>query len=124
MGPAWLMLDLFEPPPDPPAIAREDISAEWSRIVTSFDQTRRELDDSALRIEEQFDAALAGIFRAHALMLDSIFASGDIERELESLAGAETAVRRVFRQRHTRFKALQNPTLQQRADDVADLGRR
>src|SRR5207249_5717810 len=77
MGPAWLEVDLLGPPPDPPAIARDQIPAEWSRVVTSFEQTRRQLDDSALRIEEQFDAALAGIFRAHALMLDGILSSGD-----------------------------------------------
>src|SRR5881392_1314666 len=47
-----------------------------------------------------------------------------IERELESLVGAEVAVRRVFRRLHERFMALKGPTLQQRADDVADLGRR
>src|SRR5438093_6118790 len=67
---------------------------------------------------------LAGIFRAHGMMLDGILSSGEIERELESLVGAEAAVRRVFRRLHERFLALKGPTLQQRADDVADLGRR
>src|SRR5213080_2602810 len=124
MGPAWLVVDLLESPPDPAAIARDQIAGEWSRILTSFEQTRRELEDAALRIEEQFDAALAGIFRAHGMMLDGILSSGEIERELGSLVGAEAAVRRVFRRLHERFKALKAPTLQQRADDVADLGRR
>ena len=124
MGPAWLLVDLLKSAPDPPAIARDQIAGEWSRILTSFEQTRRELEDSALRIEEQFDAALAGIFRAHGMMLDGILSSGEIERELESLVGAEAAVRRVFRRLHERFMALKGPTLQQRADDVADLGRR
>src|SRR5947199_332612 len=124
MGPAWLVVDLLESPPDPAAIARDQIAGEWSRILTSFEQTRRELEDAALRIEEQFDAALAGIFRAHGMMLDGILSSGEIERELESLVGAEAAGRRVFRRLHERFKALKAPTLQQHADDVADLGRR
>jgi phosphoenolpyruvate-protein phosphotransferase len=118
------VVDLLKSAPDPAAIARDQIAGEWSRILTSFEQTRRELDDSALRIEEQFDAALAGIFRAHGMMLDGILSSGEIERELESLVGAEAAVRRVFRRLHERFMALKGPTLQQRADDVADLGRR
>src|SRR6266705_2973680 len=65
MGPAWLVVDLLKSAPDPAAIARDQIAGEWSRILTSFEQTRRELEDSALRIEEQFDATLAGIFRAH-----------------------------------------------------------
>src|SRR5438067_2111375 len=121
MGPAWLVVDLLESPPDPAAIARDQIAGEWSRILTSFEQTRRELEDAALRIEEQFDAALASIFRAHGMMLDGILSSGEIERELGSLVGAEAAVRRVFRRLHERFKALKAPTLQQRADDVAEL---
>src|SRR5712664_1300273 len=124
MGPAWLVVDVLKSAPDPAAIARDQIASEWSRVLTSFEQTRRELEDSTLRIEEQFDAALAGIFRAHGMMLDGILSSGEIERELESLVGAEGAVRRVFRRLHERFRALKGPTLQQRADDVADLGRR
>src|SRR5436305_2853378 len=124
MGPAWLVVDLLESPPDPAAIARDQIAGERSRILTSFEQTRRELEDSALRIEEQFDATLAGIFRAHGMMLDGILSSGEIKRELESLVGAEAAVLRVFRRLHERFMTLKGPTLQQRADDVADLGRR
>src|SRR5207244_9524104 len=124
MGPGWLVRDPLELAADPAAITRDQIDGEWTRILASFEQTRRELEDSALRIEEQFDAALAGIFRAHGMMLDGILSSGDIERELEALGGAEAAVRRVFRRLHERFTALKGPTLQQRADDVADLGRR
>jgi len=124
IGPAWLVVDLLKSAPDPAAIARDQIASEWNRVLASFEQTRRELEDSALRIEEQFDAALAGIFRAHGMMLAGIVSSGEIERELESLVGAEVAARRVFRRLHERFLALKGPTLQQRADDVADLGRR
>jgi hypothetical protein len=71
----------------------------------------QKLEDSALRIEEQSDATLAAIFRAHRMMLDGILSSGAIERELESLVGAETAVRRVFRRLHERFMGLKGPTL-------------
>src|SRR5437879_5171002 len=124
MGPAWLVVDLLKSAPDPVAIARDQIAGECSRILPSFEQTRRELEDSALRIEEQFDATLAGILRAHRMMRDGILSSGEIQRELESRVGAEAAARRVFRRLHERFRRFKGPTLQQRADDVADLGRR
>src|SRR5947199_2165989 len=123
MGPAWLVVDPLELAADPAAITGDQIAGEWARILASFEQTRRELEDSARRIEEQLDAPLAGICRGHGMMLDGILASGDIETELEALIGAEGAVRRVFRRLQARFRALRGPT-QQRADDVADLGRR
>ena len=123
IGPAWLVVDPLELAADPAAITRDQIAGEWTRILASFEQTRHELEDSARRIEEQLDAPLAGIFRAHGMMLDGILSSGDIETELEALIGSEGAVRRVFRRLQARFRALKGPT-QQRADDVADLGRR
>jgi len=124
MGPAWVVVDLLAPATDPAPIAHDQVADERSRVLTAFERTRHELDDVAVRVEQQFDGVLGAIFRAHRMMLDGILSSGEIERELESLVGAETAVRRVFRRLHERFTALKGPTLQQRADDVADLGRR
>src|SRR5207302_7848168 len=83
-----------------------------------------ELDQHAQRIEGEFDAALAGIFRAHGEMLRSLFSSGEIERELrESLLTAEAVVGRVLQRWYRKIEALENQTLRQRADDVLDLGR-
>ncbi len=124
MGPAWLVVDLLKSVPRAATIGDHEVAGEWSRIRRSFDEAGRELEESALRIEEQFNAALAGIFRAHGMMLDGILSSGELEQELKSLVGAEAAVRRVFRRLHEKFLALKGPTFQQRADDIADLGRR
>jgi phosphoenolpyruvate-protein phosphotransferase len=123
-GTAWLVVDLLKAGARGRRIARNEIAAEWTRLRTAFDDTRRELGDAAVRVEDQFDAALAGIFRAHAMMLDGILASGELERELGSLVDAEEAVRNVFRRWYEKFLSLKAPTFQQRADDVADLGRR
>jgi len=79
MGPAWLVVDLLDSPPDTSAIEAEQVTDEWSRILASFEQTRSQLEASAARVEEQFDAALGGIFRAHGMMLDGILASREIE---------------------------------------------
>ena len=123
-GKAWLVVDVLKAGARGRRIAQDEVAAEWIRIQTAFDETRRELEDAAMRVEEQFDAALAGIFRAHAMMLESILSSGDLERELGLLVDAEEGVRNVFRKWYEKFLSLKGPTLQQRADDVADLGRR
>lgn len=124
MGAAWVVVDLLKTGPLGRRIAAEEIAAEWSGLEASFGRTRRELEEAALRVEEQFDAALAGIFHAHLMMLDGILSSGELRHELESLIDAEGAVRAVFRRWYDKFRSLKGPTFQQRADDVADLGRR
>jgi phosphoenolpyruvate-protein phosphotransferase len=106
------------------AIGQDDVERELARLNQSFEETLAELEQSSRRIEFEFDAALAGIFRAHGLMLRDLFASGEFERELRtSLLTAETAVRRVFHRWYQKFEALENQTLRERADDVLDLGR-
>ena len=45
----------------------------------SFEETLAELDQYAQRIEEEFDVALAGIFRAHGEMLRSLLATGELD---------------------------------------------
>ena len=123
-GKAWLVVDLLKAGTRGRRIAQDEIAAESARIHTAFDETRRELEDAATRVAEQFDAGLAGIFHAHVMMLDGILSSGKLERELDALVDAEEAVRNVFRSWYEKFLSLKGPTFQQRADDVADLGRR
>jgi phosphoenolpyruvate-protein phosphotransferase len=124
MGKAWVVGDVLKGSGAPAAISPNDVEHELVRLKQAVEETLAELERSALRIEFEFDAALAGIFRAHGLILQDLFASGEIERELRtSLLTAETAVRRVFRGRYQQFEALENQTLRERADDVLDLGR-
>jgi len=124
IGTAWLVVDLLKAGARGRRIAEHEVARELERIRTAFEATRRELGEAAERVREQFDASLAGVFEAHALMLDGIETSGELERELASLVDGEEAVRNVFRRRHEKFLAIKAPTFRQRADDVADLGRR
>jgi len=124
MGKAWLVVDLLKAGTRGRRITQHEIAAERTRIETAFGEARCELKDAAVRVEEQFDAALAGIFHAHTMMLDRILSSGELERELDSLVDAEEAVRNVFRGWYEKFLSLKGPAFRQRADDVADLGRR
>ena len=124
MGRAWVIGDVLKGSGAPEAISPNDVEHELVRLKQSVEETLAELERSASRIEFEFDAALAGIFRAHGMMLRDLFASGELERELRSsLLNAETTVRRVFHRWHEKFEALENPTFRERADDVLDLGR-
>ena len=124
MGQAWVVGDVLTGSGAPEAIGQNDVEHELGRLKQSFEETLAELEQSALRIEFEFDAALAGIFRAHGMLLRDLFASGELERELRtSLLTAETAVRRVFQRWYNKLEALENRTFRERADDVLDLGR-
>src|SRR5262249_4167263 len=106
-------------------IAPHEVDAELERIRAAFAATRTELAESARRVEQQFSHDLAAIFRAHGMMLDNLLSSPDFVQELRgSLVNAEAAVNRVFRRWQEKFQALRDETLRQRADDLADLGRK
>jgi len=111
MGPAWVVGDVLNCSGPPEAIGPDDVEHQLARLKQSFEDTLTELERSALRVEFEFDAELAGIFRAHGMMLRELFASGDFERELRtSLSTAETAVRRVLHRWQQKLEALENPT--------------
>jgi phosphoenolpyruvate-protein phosphotransferase len=124
MGPAWVVSDPLHWGGPATSIGQDDVEKELIRLRHSFEAALAELDQHAQRIEGEFDAALAGIFRAHGELLRSLFASGELERELrESLLTAEAVVGRVLQRWYRKVEAIENPTLRQRADDVLDLGR-
>ena len=124
MGRAWVVGDLLKSSRPTAPIVESGVDGELARLARSFEETLAELDQRARRIEAEFDASLAGIFRAHGEMLRDLFASGEFEHELRaSLLTAEAVVRRVLLRWYKKFEAIENQTLRQRADDVLDLGR-
>jgi phosphoenolpyruvate-protein phosphotransferase len=124
MGRAWVVGDALRSDGAPQTIGAEAVDRECDRLAQSFAETFAELDQSARRIESEFDSALAGIFRAHGTMLRGLVDSGEFEREVRtSSLTAEWAVRRVLKRWYQKFEALENQTLRRRADDVLDLGR-
>jgi phosphoenolpyruvate-protein phosphotransferase len=123
-GPAWVVSDPLRWSGPAAPIAKDDVENELIRLRDSFEQTLAELDQYARRIEGEFDAALAGIFRGHGEMLRSLFASGELEREMrDSLVTAEAVVGRVLLRWYRKIEGIENQALRQRADDVLDLGR-
>src|SRR5437868_2681690 len=104
LGQAWVVGDVLRSGGAPEAVGQADVEHELARLRQSFEETLAELERSAARIEFEFDAALAGIFRAHGMILRDLFASGELERELKtSLLTAEAAVRRVFQRWYQKF---------------------
>jgi phosphoenolpyruvate-protein phosphotransferase len=124
IGRAWVVGDVLKCDGSAQSIAFEKVECELARLNEAFEEALSEIDQSASRIEFEFDAALAGIFRAHGAMLRDLFASGEFERELRSsLLSAESVVRRVFHRWYQKFESLDNELLRERADDVLDVGR-
>src|SRR5215831_2524633 len=124
-GPVWVVGDILNCRGDSYSIQANEVDAELQRIKTAFAQVEAELEESARRVAEELSPALAEIFRAHRLMLQSLLASNDFEHELQtSLITAEAAVRKIFRKWEAKFTAIEDGTVRQNADDILDLARR
>ncbi len=125
MGPAIRVGDILHQAESRELIAVEGFDSEWKRIEVAFANTRQELAESVRRLEEQVGPRVADIFRAHEMMLDNFLSSGEIRTEMkEARLDPGTAVRRVFRRWIDNFRSLKDISMRQRADDIADLGRR
>src|SRR5580692_8245769 len=105
MGLAWVAGDVLKFDGSQVTIGPDEADREWKRLRLAFDETFAELEKSAARIEAEFDSALAGIFRAHGVLLRGLVESGEFERELKaSSSTAEAAVRRVLNRWYEKFK--------------------
>ena len=125
MGTARIVGDILDGRRPTRRIEQSEVEPELSRIRLAFDKTREDLKESTRRVEEQFNSDLADIFRAHEMMLESLRSSNEFVQELQgSLVSSESVVRRVFRRWHQKFQSLKDATFQQRADDIADVGRK
>ena len=124
-GTVWVAGDILDRNAEAYRIEPHQVEAEMERIRRAVMQVEAELEESARRVSEQIDPSLAGIFRAHHLMLESLLSSNEFETEMrESLTSAAEAVKSVFRKWEAKFAAIQDETLRQRADDILDLARR
>src|SRR5499433_2977611 len=124
-GTAWVAGDILDCNAEAHRIEPHQVDAEMERVRRAFAQVEAELEESARRVSEQIDPSVAEIFRAHRLMLESLLASNEFEKELRgSLTSAAEAVKTVFRKWEAKFAAIQDETLRERADDIVDLARR
>ncbi len=125
LGPVALVGDGQAEPPSAGARAAGDPVREWSRVEEAFAATRRDLDAAVTRLDRELGSSVADVFRAHRLMLDNLLASDDLAAKVRELrADAAHAVHETVAAWTSRFQRLADPVFRQRADDVADLGRR
>jgi phosphoenolpyruvate-protein phosphotransferase (PTS system enzyme I) len=124
-GRVWVAGNILDYSRETNRIEPHQVDGEVERVRRAILQVEAELEDSARRVSEQIDPSLAGIFRAHQLMLESLRSSNEFEAEIrESLTSAAEAVKSVFRKWEAKFAAIPDETLRQRADDILDLARR
>src|SRR5205809_2463168 len=124
-GTVWVAGDILDCSAETHRIEPHQVDGEMERIRRAFVQVETELEESARRVSEQIDPSLAGIFRAHQLMLESLLSSNEFETEMrESLTSAAESVKSAVREWEAKFAAIQDGTLRQRADDILDLARR
>jgi len=125
MGRAFVYKDVLENNLCSYSIATTQVENEYGRIEIAIDHVLGDLRESADRVENELESALAEIFRTHAQMLRDGALCQEIRMELEQeLVNAERALQRVFLRWEKRFHGMENQLFQQRGDDVADLGRR
>jgi multiphosphoryl transfer protein len=121
VGVAHQLRGVFAPPPDR---AAEDPEREQARLGEALDAARtaieRDHDTVAARAGEK-DAA---IFNAHLVLLDDEALLEPAYRAIEHGATAERAFYDATLQVAARYRALDQPLLQERAADVLDVGRR
>ena len=124
-GKAFIYKDVLHRDQDIYAIQHHQIPQEHSRIKNAFEHVRKELRESAERVEAELNTELAGIFLAQEAILADPELTRETLAELEKeLVNAEYVLQRVFRRWERKFRKMEDATFSQRADDIVDLGRR
>ena len=118
-GPAHHLHGEFAPPPDRPAGDRER-----ERLVEAIEEAKRAIEQDRETVAARAGQAEAAIFDAHLVLLDDEALLEPAERAIESGATAERAFYDAAAEVAGRYRALDEPLLQERATDVLDVGRR
>ena len=107
-------------------VLREDqVEGELKRLREAIDKVHIDLSNLKSKITNEIDAKHAAIFGAQQLILKDIEIFKDIEKGLKyRLLNAEQIVRDVFLLWEKKMRGTDSHTIQERANDVVDVGRR
>ncbi|WP_414513833.1 phosphoenolpyruvate--protein phosphotransferase [Nostoc sp. PCC 9305] len=103
----------------------DDPDAEWQRLQAAINTARQEIQAVFSQASLQIGDAEAAIFDAQLLFLeDPVLLSAAHQRILDNHINAEAAWQAVVDEVATSYRALEDSYLQERVDDVVDVGRR
>lgn len=103
----------------------DDPDAEWQRLQAAINIARQEIQAVFSQASLQIGDAEAAIFDAQLLFLeDPVLLEVAHQRILENHINAEAAWQAVVDEVATSYRALEDSYLQERVDDVVDVGRR
>ena len=103
----------------------DDVEAEWQRVQAAIHTARQEIQAVFSQASIQIGDAEAAIFDAQLLFLeDPVLLEAAKERILEHHLNAEAAWQAVVDEVATSYHTLEDSYLQERVDDVVDVGQR
>lgn len=103
----------------------EDTESEWQRLQAAINIARQEIQAVFSQASFQIGDAEAAIFDAHLLFLeDPVLLEAAHGRILEHHINAEAAWQAVVDEVASSYRTLEDSYLQERVDDVVDVGQR
>jgi multiphosphoryl transfer protein len=103
----------------------DDPEVEWQRLQTAIHTACQEIQAIFSQASIQIGDAEAAIFDAHLLVLeDPVLLEAAHERILEHHLNAEAAWQAVVDEVATSYQSLEDSYLQERVDDIVDVGQR
>ncbi|MCC5615183.1 phosphoenolpyruvate--protein phosphotransferase [Nostoc sp. CHAB 5836] len=103
----------------------DDVEAEWQRVQTAIHTARQEIQAVFSQASLQIGDAEAAIFDAQLLFLeDPVLLEAAKERILQHHLNAEAAWQAVVDEVATDYRTLEDSYLQERVEDVVDVGQR
>ncbi len=103
----------------------DEPDAEWQRLQAAINTARQEIQAVFSQASLQIGDAEAAIFDAQLLFLeDPVLLSAAHQRILDNHINAEAAWQAVVDEVATSYRSLEDSYLQERVDDVVDVGQR
>ncbi len=103
----------------------DQVEGEWRRILRAIEKVEKDLTFVKKGVQREIGSKHAAIFDVHKTILKDLGLLKEIEKELKDRQiNAEQIVRDVFRRWEKKLKIADAKEIQEKADDIADIGRR